>query len=119
MMQDIATALYCAWILSRPESVLSDELPYQDLHGPLEEAVKAGAFAPWADRLYFVDASVGRVCAQLPEIRGAGYFACFTHTMGRETVLKLLRRINLEEAEVTRWGTLLRTSLHQRARQTF
>lgn len=117
MMQDIATALYCAWILSRPKAVLSDEIPFQDLDGPLEEVVRQGAFAPWVDQLHFVNARVGRVCVEIPRIRSAGAFACFSHTMGPSVVQALLKRLGLEEEAVTRWGKQLRLALHQRARQ--
>lgn len=124
-VQDIAELLVASWILSQEGDQL-DPLPpstFGILDRAIDSALKEGAFPKdWTKRLHFISSLTGIQCVELDEVIGAAQRAEFTQEpnssykatrikIGPYAARVLVRRHSLDEAEVQRWGKILRKSV--------
>lgn len=70
-----------------------------------------GAFAPFKERLHFVDGTIGLVCVELDDALRTAYFACITHDLSERVARVLCIREGFSVKDVRAWGELLRRAI--------
>jgi hypothetical protein len=125
-IHDIAQLLVSSWsITSQGEA----ERAIPTSHGIFDQALKVVASAnelpPWArEVLHFVESRIGMQCVELPTILDWAQKAELTTTpnpsyrltqvqVSPTVARKLLRRLDVEEADAKKLGTALRAAIDQ------